>query len=60
MILKEKYKEVVRVRRGRRHKQLLYDLKKYKEEALAHTMWRTRFRRGYGTVVRQTTERTCQ
>jgi hypothetical protein len=49
-------------RRGRRHKQLLDDLKekrryrKLKEEALDRTLWRTRFRRGYGPVVGQTTE----
>jgi hypothetical protein len=49
-------------RRGRRRKQLLDDLKekkrywKLKEEALDRTVWRTRFRRGYGPVVRQTTE----
>jgi hypothetical protein len=49
-------------RRGRRCKQLLDDLKekrrywKLKEEALDHTLWRTRFGRGYGPVVRQTAE----
>jgi hypothetical protein len=49
-------------RRGRRRKQLLDDLKekrgywKLKEEALDRTRWRTRFVRGYGPVVRQTTE----
>jgi hypothetical protein len=49
-------------RRGRRCKQLLYDLKikrrywKLKEEALGRTLWRTRFGRGYGPVVRQTAE----
>jgi hypothetical protein len=49
-------------RRGRRPKQLLDDLKektrywKLKEEALDHILWRTRFGRGYGSVVRQTTE----
>jgi hypothetical protein len=49
-------------RRGRRRKQLLDDLKekrrywKLKDEALDRTMWRTRFGRGYGPVVRQTTE----
>jgi hypothetical protein len=49
-------------RRGRRRKQLLDDLKekrkswKLKEEALDHTLWRTRFGRRYGLVVRQTTE----
>jgi hypothetical protein len=50
------------VRRGRRCKQLLDDLKekrrywKLEEEALNRTMWRTRTGRGYGPVVRQTTE----
>jgi hypothetical protein len=49
-------------RRGRRRKQLLDDLKekrsycKLKEEALDRTLWRTRFVRDYGPVVRQTTE----
>jgi hypothetical protein len=49
-------------RRGRRRKQLLDDLKekrrywKLKEEALDRIMWRTPFGRGYGPVVRQTTE----
>jgi hypothetical protein len=47
-------------RRGRRHRKLLDDLKKrrryshLKEEALDHTMWRARFGRGFGPVVRQT------
>jgi hypothetical protein len=45
-------------RRGRRRKHLLDDLKenirygKLKEEALDRALWRTRFGRGYGTVVR--------
>jgi hypothetical protein len=49
-------------RRGRRRKQLLDDLKekriywKLKEDALDCTLWRARFGRGYGPVVRQTTE----
>jgi hypothetical protein len=49
-------------RRGKRRKQLLDDLKektrywKLKEEALDHTLWRTGFGRGYGPVVRKTTE----
>jgi hypothetical protein len=49
-------------RRGRRRKQLLDDLKekkrywKLKEAALDRTLWRTRFGRGYGPIVRQTTE----
>jgi hypothetical protein len=49
-------------RRERRRMQVLDDLKekrrywKLKEEALARTLWRTLFGRGYGPVVRQTTE----
>jgi hypothetical protein len=49
-------------RRGRRHKQLLDELKKnkrywsLKEEALDRTIWRTRFGRGCCPVGRQTTE----
>jgi hypothetical protein len=49
-------------KQGRRCKQLLDDLKerrrywKLKEEALDHTLWRTRFGRDYGPIVRQTTE----
>jgi hypothetical protein len=52
----------MRGRRGRRRMQLLDDLKekrsywKLKEKALDRTLWRTRFGRGYGPVVRQTTE----
>jgi len=48
-------------RRGRRRRKLLDDLKKrrgychLKTEALALTMWRARFGRGFGPVVRQTT-----
>jgi hypothetical protein len=46
---------------GRRCKQLLNDLKEQKrywklKEVLDRTLWRTRFGRGYGPVVRQTTE----
>jgi hypothetical protein len=46
-------------RRGRRRKQLLDDLKEkrryceLKEEALDRTVWRNRFGRGYGPVVRK-------
>jgi hypothetical protein len=53
--------EVTR-RRGRRRKKLLDDLKDrrgythLKEEALDRTMWRNRFGRGVGPVVRQNTE----
>ena len=51
----------VRGRRDRRVKQLLDDLKekrgyqKLKDEALARTLWRTRFGRAHG-LVRQTAE----
>ena len=53
--------EVTR-RRGRRRKKLLDDLKErrgychLKEEALDSTMWRNRFRGGFGPVVRQNIE----
>jgi hypothetical protein len=49
-------------RRGKRRKQLLDNLeekrrfRKLKEEALDHSLWRTRFGRGYGPVVKQTAE----
>jgi hypothetical protein len=49
----------VTVRRGRRCRKLLDDLKErrgychLKEEALDHTMWRLHFGRGFG-LVRQT------
>jgi len=49
-------------RRGRRRKRLLGDVKeergywKLKEEALYHILWRTRFVRSYGPLVRQTAE----
>jgi hypothetical protein len=48
----------MRGRRGRIRKQLLDDLKekrrycKLKEETLYRTLWRTRFGRGYGRVLR--------
>ena len=47
-------------RQGRRRRKLLDDLKErrgyshLKEEALDHTMWRARFGKGFGPVVRQT------
>ena len=53
--------EVTR-RRGRRRRKLLDDLKDrrgyshLKEEALDRTMWRNRFRRGFGSVLRQNIE----
>ena len=49
-------------RQGRRHRKLLDDLKEkrgyslLKEEALDRTVWRARFGRGFGPVVRQTTK----
>ena len=49
-------------RQGRRRRKLLDDLKKrrgysrLKEEALDRTMWKARFGRGFGPVVRQTTK----
>ena len=49
-------------RRGGRRRKLLSDLKErrgyshLKEEALDRTMWRGRFGRGFGTVVRQTSK----
>jgi hypothetical protein len=48
-------------RRGRRRRKLLDEFKErrgychMKEEALDRTMWRARFGRGFGPVVRQTT-----
>jgi len=50
----------VRGRRGRKRRKLLDDLKErreysqLKEEALDRTVWRARFGRGFGPVVRQT------
>ena len=47
-------------RRRRRRRKLLDDLKErrgyshFKEEALHGTMWRARFGRGFGPVVRHT------
>ena len=49
-------------KRGRRRRKLLDDLKErrgyshLKEEALDRTVWRARFGRGFGPVVRQTTK----
>jgi len=48
--------------RGRKRRKLLDDLKErrgylhLKEEALDRTIWRARFGRGFGPVVRQTTK----
>jgi len=63
-LLKERKKSGIEVtgRRGRKRRKLLDDLKErrgfshLKEEALDRTMWRARFGRGFGPVVRQTTK----
>ena len=60
-LLKERYKRGTEVtgRQGRKRRKLLDDLKErrgyshLKEEALDRTMWRARFGRGFGPVVRQ-------
>jgi hypothetical protein len=62
-IIEGKIKEGIEVtgRRGRKRRKLLDELKErrgyshLKEEALDRTMWRARFGRGLGPVVRQTT-----
>ena len=52
----------MRGKSGRRGKQLPNDVKvkggyrNLKDEELEHTLWRIRFGRGYGPVVRQTTD----
>jgi hypothetical protein len=52
----------VKGRQGRRSRKLLDDLKErrgyshLKEEALDRTVWRARFGRSFGPVVRQTTK----
>jgi hypothetical protein len=49
-------------RQGRRRTKILDDLKErrrysnLKEEALDRTMWRARYGKGFGPVVRQTTK----
>jgi hypothetical protein len=59
---KIKWRIEVTGRRGRRCRKLLDDLKErrgysdLKEEAPDRTMWRARFGRGFGPVVRQTTK----
>jgi hypothetical protein len=63
-VIEEKIKVGIEVtgRRGRRRRKLLDDLMErrgyfhLKEEALDRTMWRARFGRGLGPVVRQTTK----
>jgi hypothetical protein len=53
---------IVTGRRGRRRRKLLGDLKErrgyshLKEKALDRTMWRARFGKGFGPVLRQTTK----
>jgi len=63
-VIEEKIQGGIEVtgRQGRKRRKLLYDLKErggyshLKEEALDRTMWRARFGRGFGLVVRQTTK----
>jgi hypothetical protein len=63
-VIKGKIKGEIKVtgRRGRRRRKLLDDLKDrrgyshLKEKTLDRTMWRARFGRGFGPVVRQNTE----
>jgi len=63
-VIEEKIKggREVTGRRGRRCRKLMDDLKErrgysnLKEEALDCTMWRARFGRGFGPVVKQTTK----
>jgi hypothetical protein len=63
-VIEGKIQEEIEVtgRRGRRRRKLLDDLKErrgythLKEEALDRTMWRARFGRGFGPVVRQITK----
>jgi len=63
-VIEEKIQGKIEVtgRRGRRRRKLLDDLKErrgyshLKEEALDRTMWRARFGRVFGLVVRQTTK----
>ena len=63
-VIEGKIKEGIEVtgRRGRRSRKLRDDLKgrrgyfHLEEEALGLTMWRSRFGRGFGPVVRQTTK----
>jgi hypothetical protein len=61
-VIEEKLQGRIEVtgRQGRRRRKLLDNLKErrgyshFKEEALDRTMWRARFGRGFGPVVRQT------
>jgi len=63
-VMEEKIKGGIEVtgRRGRRRGKLLDDIKEnrgychLKEEALDRTMWKNRFGRGFGPVVRQATK----
>jgi len=63
-VIEGKIKKGIEVtgRQGRRRRKLMDDLKErrgcshLKEEALDRTMWRARFGRGFGPVVRQTTK----
>jgi hypothetical protein len=46
-------------RRGRRRKKILDSPKEVRDEALDHTVWKTRFGRDHGPVVGQTTDDEC-
>ena len=58
----KKWRIEVTGRQGRRRRKLLDDLTErrgyshLKEKALDRTMWRARFGRGFGPVIRQTTK----
>jgi hypothetical protein len=60
LLRKDKRGKEVRGRRGRRRRKLLDDIKErrgysdLKEENLDRTMWRARFGRDFGSVVKQT------
>ena len=64
-VIEEKIQGGIEVtgRRRRRRRKLLDDIKESRgyshlnEEPLDRTMWRARFARGFGPVVRQTTKR---
>jgi hypothetical protein len=61
LVIEGKIKRRIKVT-GRRGRRLLDDRKEgrgyshLKEEALDRSMWRARFGKGFGTVVRQTAE----
>jgi hypothetical protein len=61
LLKKDKKRDSSDNRRGRRHSKLLEDRKErryshLKEEVLDRTMWRVRYRKGFGPVLKQTAE----